>query len=328
MQSRWKHRRAAVVLVWLMLLLAACQPPAGDEGPLAALMRTPSSTPDVLGFMQVPSPACLVADWASMQTNRPQGDLLAWSPDGTRLAYLAPQPATSWYVGLASVAIGPRFEDRSELVPNLMAVGDLTWSPDGTQIAFVALRGDENVQTVLVSRMNDGSLTDLFPFDQARGDSRTSQKSIIGWRDNNRIRVFSSCGEDCQQEYEIHVITGAARPAGGAQRRNASITPTPGVVKVLDSLEPEVNQRSYDPSIFPRVFNRPNWSPDGTQVLYLDRRGLLWNLNPEAKTQYVIEIGLRDVDETKWSPDGLRAAIRAEDRIYVFELPCGGRALP
>jgi Tol biopolymer transport system component len=263
-----------------------------------------------------------------MQTNKLQGDLLAWSPDGTRLAYLGPQPSTSWYVGITSIAEGPRFEQRSALVPNIMAVGDLNWSPDGTQIAFVALRADENVQTILVARADGGTLTDLFPLDEARSDRRGSQKSINGWRDANHLLVLASCEEDCQQPYEINVSTGVIRPTGEAERRNALKTPTPGVIKVLDHLEPEVNQRSYDPKVFPKVFNKPNWSPDGQQVLYLDRRGLLWNLNPGSKSQYVVDIGLRFVDETKWSPDGQSVAVRAEDRIFVFDLDCTGASLP
>jgi hypothetical protein len=317
-----------LTLVLSVLLLAGCQFDNGGQAPVPAFRLTPSTTPDNLGYTSVPSPACLVADWSSMQTDKLQGDLLAWSPDGTRLAYLAPQPSSSWYVGLASVAQGAGYTERAALVPNIMAVGDLTWSQDGTRIAFVALRTNENLQTVLVAHADGSTLTDLFPFDEARSDLRSSQKAIIGWSDTSHLRVQTSCGEDCQQELEINILTGAARPSSDSERRNAMKTPTPGVIKVLDGLEPYINQQSYDPKVFPRTFNQPNWSPDGQMVLYLDRRGLLWNLNPDNKAQYLLDLGLRFVNETKWSPDGLQVAVRAEDRIFVFDLACHGSPLP
>ena len=314
------------ILLIAALVLSGCQPGEGADAP--AIAQTPSTTPDVLGYTTGQSPACLLADWSGMQTNKLQGDLLAWSSDSARLAYLAPQPSTSWYVGLTAVAEGPRFEQRSILVPNIMAVGDLNWSPDGSQIAFVALRSDESLQTVMVARSDGSSLTDLFPFDQARSDLRTSQKAISGWSDANHLRVITSCEEDCQQEYDINVTTGTSRPDGAAERRNALKTPTPGVIKVLDGLEPVVNLQSYNEKEFPKGLSKPNWSPNKKQVLYLDRRGLLWNLNPSSKSQYLLDIGLRFVDETKWSPDGLKVAVRAEDRIFVFELTCSPSPLP
>lgn len=296
--------------------------------PAPVIALTPSTTPDNMGYTHVPAPACLIAEWSSMQTNKPQGDLIAWRLDGQSLAYLAPQPSTSWFVGLVSQAQGPEFSQRAALVPNIMAVGDLNWSPDGSMIAFVALRTNENVQTVMVARSDGSGLTDLFPFDEARSDQRSSPKAIFGWSDDAHVRVVASCDEDCQQEYEVNVLTGTVRSSGEAERRNAMKTPTPGVVKVLDGLEPNVNLQDFDPDEFPRGFNQPNWSPDGQQVLYLDRRGLLWNLNPSSKAQYLLDIGLRDVDETKWSPDGSHVAVRAEDRIFVFDLACNGSPLP
>lgn len=257
-----------------------------------------------------------------MQTNKAQGDLIAWSPDGTKIAYLAPQPSSSWYVGMVSLAQGPNLEQRSALEANIMAVGDLNWSPDGSMLAFVALRTDENVQTVMVTRTDGSGLTDLFPFDKAHSDQRSSQKAISEWTDASHVLVLTSCADDCQQEVEINVLTGAVSQAGTSARRNAMKTPTPGVVKVLDGLEPQVNLESYDPKVYPRGFSDPNWSPDRQRVLYLDRRGLLWNLDPASKSQYLLDIGLRFVDETKWSPDGKRVAVRAEDRIFIFNLSC------
>jgi Tol biopolymer transport system component len=312
----------------LISLLAGCQLAAGPSVPVSAIALTPSTTPDNQGYYAVPAPACVIAEWSSMQTDRLQGDLIAWSQDSSRLAYLAPQPNSSWYVGLVGQAQGKDLSQRAILVPNIMAIGDLNWSPDGTMLAFVALRTNEAVETVMVARTDGSGLTDLFPFDEARSDQRTSQKAIKGWTDANHILVLTSCAEDCQQETEVNVLTGTISQNAESERRNAMKTPTPGVVKVLDGLEPEVNLQSYDAKVYPRGFSRPNWSPDGKFVLYLDRRGLLWHLDPASKAQYLMDLGLRDVDETKWSPDGQRVAVRAEDRIFIFDLACNGSPLP
>ena len=37
---------------------------------------------------------------------------------------------------------------------------------------------------------------------------------------------------------------------------------------------------------------------------------------------YPLDIGLRDINETQWSLDSARLGIRAEDRIFIFEVPC------
>ncbi len=57
-------------------------------------------------------------------------------------------------------------------------------------------------------------------------------------------------------------------------------------------------------------------------ILYLDNHGLLWVLDPKLKQQYILDVGLRSVYETKWSSDSQLVAVRAEDRISVFEVPC------
>ena len=311
-----------------VVLLAGCQLVAGPNAPVSAIALMPSTTPDNQGYHSIPAPACLIAEWAGMQTDKLQGDLIAWSPDSSRLAYLAPQPSSSWYVGLVGQAQGKDLSQRAILVPNIMATGDINWSPDGSMLAFVALRTNEALETVMVARTDGSGLTDLFPFDEARSDQRSSQKAIGRWTDANRVLVYSSCADDCQQQAEINVLTGGISQSAESERRNAMKTPTPGVIKVLDGLEPQVNVQSYDPKVYPRGFSEPNWSPDGKFVLYLDRRGLLWNLDPASKAQYLLDLGLRDVNETKWSPDGLRVAVRAEDRIFVFDLACNGSALP
>lgn len=313
----------ALVSIFLMLsLLAACSLLPGEDLVDPDTMLTPTATPDTLGYRAVPSEACLIADWASTQSNRRQGDMLAWHSDSQRIAYLNPHSTTSWYIGVVSIASETDYATRETLVPNVTATGDLTWSPEGDKLAFVAIRLDEGVQTVMVVNADGSGLLDLFPDDEAFTDTGTSDKSILEWQDNNILEVAVSCGEDCQQRYEIDVRDGFAAPLGDSERKNASGELDREDVKTLDGLDIKPHLIEYDPEVYPRGFSSPNWSPDKEDVLYLDRRGVLWLLHPEDKTQYIIDIGLRLVSETKWSADSSQVAVRAEDHIFIFEVPC------
>ena len=308
----------------LGLITPACAILPIPESSSSIEMLTPTTTPDALGISVVQSSACLITSWSSIQTNKAQGDLIAWDPGSEQIAYVAPIVSSSWYVGALTVTTSPDFNEHTPLAPNVTVMGDLTWSPDSERIAFVALRGDESVQTVMVARRSGSDVIDLLPLDQA-GTAANSQKSVIAWLDENRVRVMSSCAEDCQQALDASLSSGEIRPYGEQERWNENKPFTPGPSKSLDGLEPNVNTVAYDVDLFPKYFNSPNWSPDRESVLYLDRYGLLWLLHVNDKTQYLLDIGLRFVNETKWSPDGTRVAIRAEDRIFVFETPCISR---
>jgi hypothetical protein len=322
---------SAILLIILVLgsgLLSACD---AIPDPAAARVRTPTptATPDPLGYQAIADQSCQVSNWATIQaeqriggqTHWLQGDLIAWQPgshnSGGNLAYLTPDDRSSWFTGRLMLARGPEFTEPISLAPNVLVSGDLTWSPDGSWLAFLAFRPNEGIYTIMVVRSDGSRLTDLFPTDLAQTDMRASQKAVIGWKDNNTVQVIASCGEQCRFAYDLSV----SEPPGPI------LNPTP----VMDyhelnrNLEISTNILEHTPEDFPRGVRTPpppKWSPDTDQVIYLDRRGLLWLLLPEAKNNYLIDVGLRDVYEAQWSPDSKKLAVRAEDRIFVFETPC------
>jgi hypothetical protein len=327
----WQRKITAITLLFLLAggLLGACD--VLPEAPAAALVRTltPTATMDPLGYQAVAAQSCQVADWATIQSEQRQGgqtlwlqgDLLSWQPgsenSGDRLAYLAPDERTSWFAGRLMLAEGPDFTEHIPLAPNIFVSGDLTWSPRGDWLAFLAFRPNENIYTIMVVRSDGTGLTDLFPTDIARTDARTSRKAVIGWSDNTTVQVIVSCGEQCRAAYDISV-NGPAEPV---------LTPSP----VADyhelplNLQISRNVLEHAPEDFPRGIRTPpppDWSPDAQKVIYLDRRGLLWLLSPETKTHYLVDVGLRDVFEAQWSEGSSKLAVRAEDRIFVFETPC------
>lgn len=321
-----------IIFVWIAVagaLLAGCalvpQPPsaAQNQQPTA----TPFATPDPSGFQGVEPRACIVSDWNTMQTDKPSGSLIAWQPGSSsipRLAYLAPGNRSSWYTGVLMLASGTGFEEHKELATNVLATGDLTWSPSGDRLAFLAFRPDENVYTVMTVNADGSGLTDLFPTDLARTDSRTSQKAIIGWRDDNTVQVMSSCGEECRQAFDITID----EPAGPV------LTPTPVEYykDLTKNLTVDPVSPKFDKEDFPRGMSDEtavlNEAPNGDLIAYLDRRAILWMVSVPEQIMYVLDIGLRDVEETQWSLDSTRLAVRAEDRIFVFEIPCRSQTAP
>ncbi len=195
-----------------------------------------------------------------------------------------------------------------------LANGDLTWSPDGTWLAFVAFRPNEGLYTVMAVRADGSGLIDLFPTDLARNDSRSSQKAIIGWRSDSTVQVMVSCGEECRQAFDINV------------NEPSQVALTPTVVKdytlLREYLQISQNALTITPAAYPKNMVTAKWSPDERLVAYLDRRGILWMLSVEEKINYILDIGLRDVYEIQWSSASDTLAIRAEDKIFVFEIPC------
>jgi Tol biopolymer transport system component len=76
----------------------------------------------------------------------------AWSPDGTKLAYVVATGATS-DVHVATINVGgddaapeaiPQLDDDEAIAPNAANDWGPSWSPDGSQIAFVSDRSGNN----------------------------------------------------------------------------------------------------------------------------------------------------------------------------------------
>jgi hypothetical protein len=325
-----RSRRAlwalAVLLVATALLSACGRPPDPADLPDSAISPTPTMDPS--GFQAVETQACLVRHWSTIQGERRQagttiwmrGSLLAWQPARAgedappALAYLAPNERTSWFTGVVTLVTAPDFNKPIALAPNTLAVGDLTWSPDGSRLAFLALRADDGLYTVYTVRADGTGLTDLFPDDLAQTDVRTSRKAIIGWRNNSTLQVMVSCGEACRQSYDMNV--------------SASIVSLPSPTQAahhgdLDKhLEMYRNTLPFQEDDYPRGMRDPNWSPDQQRFTFIDRRGLLWLGDMEGQTHALLDIGLRDVTETQWSPHSDFISVRAEDRVFLFRTVC------
>jgi len=323
-----KHILALLLVFSLSAgLLSACASlpqPVEVEGSMTV---TPTATLDPSGYQAVEPRACQTGSWQTLQSEQRQGNittwlqgnLTAWQPGSTNLAYLAPGERSSWFTGVLMLAIGPDFKEHRQLAPTILVNGDLTWSPSGDRLAFLAYRPNESLYTVMVVNEDGSGLLDLFPADIARTDQRASQKAIAGWKNNRTLQVIASCGDVCRLGFDIDVTA----PPGPV------FTPTPlGHYRVLnDNLQIDRREQTVTPDDFPKIIStprvsRPHWSPDDRMISYLDRRGVLWVLLIDERINFPVEIGLRDVYETQWSSAGDHLAIRAEDRIFVIQVPC------
>lgn len=331
---------ASVLLIILLTagLLASCSG-ADDSGGLPAQAKTltPTATLDPSGYQAVDSPACLVNEWNTLQAEQRragtiqwlQGDLLAWRPGQPagqeELAYIAPTDRSSWFSGALTLAKGQALAEQILLAPVVLANGNLTWSPSGEWLAFLAYRPNDNLYTVMVVSADGARLVDLFPADLARTDTRTAQKAILGWKNSRVVQVIASCGETCRLAYDLDVslpsqpvLTPTVAEDYTEMRR--ALLPDPLVITITPNNFPK--NMLVTPSANLRYMGTVNWSSDMKKAAYLDRRGILWALSTEKKINYILDIGLRDVFETHWSPNADALAVRAEDRIFIFEDPC------
>lgn len=316
----------AAALLGGALLLSGCKYLSANPADSAASgTAAPTPTRDPSGYQVVPAKACQAIDIATaqVQNSSPQGPMLAFQPGSQNLAYLAPTTRTSWYVGDLTLLKAPDYQTSIRLAPNVLVAGDLVWSPSGSRLAFLAYRVSESLYTVMTVQANGKGLTDLFPTDLARTDARTSQKSILGWKDDATLEVMTSCGEECRSTYDLRADT----PAGGP------LTPTQvaDYRSLQQSLQLHPNMPSYNPEHFPKSMPTPdpvkitptqNWSPNNLLVAYIDKRGFPWMLSIQEKVMYPLDIGLRDVYEIAWSADSQAVALRAEDRIFLYQAPC------
>jgi Tol biopolymer transport system component len=255
----------------------------------------------------------------------------AWSPDGTRLAYLTKEQRTGRFALYTVRADGSNLR---RVTSDRTLIGPPIWSPDGLRLAFTTT--DFPGPTVLHTAWADG--TGLVQIDTG------SLIADFTWSpDGSRIAYLVSAGA-----FELRCAfadgTGRRALSGAGEVRTGGIAwspdgsrllyradeDTPGIV-ALYSASPGGTDRlclSGDPEPGRQVLDGFTWSPDGLHVAYRVARSSeatveLWTTHRDGGAPYRISGELADDwihSAFAWSPDGLWLAFRTTDeRLIMFD---------
>ncbi len=318
-RPRYRKRYVLIFLILMLLFPSGCSP----ESPLSPLLPvseatptpevTPTATPNDNGYPFVFSPYCKVGEWNTIQTEGPQGDLMAWSPVEDMLAWIEPGKTGNWSAGNLVVSSGPLLKNRAPLNIDALAFGNLSWSSDGKILAFVALRRSDTLYTVITVDFSGDRprVKDQLPDEAARTDNWGSDKAIIGWKGPAQLEVASSCGPDCDTPITIDLTTNTWRATSDITRKS------------LQDYWKISNKRPVDdPTLYPPMVEDPSWSQDDTMMSFIDERNNLWAINLPEKTQMQIPYYLGYVQEVKWSSNSRLMTVRNESQIFLLSMDC------
>jgi hypothetical protein len=239
----------------------------------------------------------------------PQGDLIAWSPEGDTVAYIAATQGSSWNVGELNILSAPLFDTPVRLATSV--AGELTWAPNATSVAYLGLRRSDNLYTIGLAYPSGRTSQDLFPDEAARTDDYSSQKAILEWMDSGRLRVLVSCGVDCMQTMDVNVQNGLSSQVGDPIQRYWDVW-------TMHTLHP-----TSMPTEYASLPGQLNWSPDDQHIAYIDDAGNAWVINANNSSLYPLEIGqYGTATETDWSSDSTYLAVQVDQYLKIFAFKC------
>jgi Tol biopolymer transport system component len=193
----------------------------------------------------------------------------AWSPDGTRIAFVG---------GYGQLyVVNPDGSNQTLLSKQTRNIESPAWSPDGTQIAFKSLvNGTSEVYVINADGSQEKCLTNHASF-KARHIAEQDDYPV--WSPDSKRIAFASMRDS---QFDIHVMN-----ADGAQRVNLTNKPafygvpawSPDGKRIAFSSEREGNNfeiyvMNSDGTDLKRLTNNPGWdgnpvwSPDGARIAF------------------------------------------------------------
>ena len=210
----------------------------------------------------------------------------AWSPDGSRIAFLANPTGGHRATGLALYTMAPDGSDVQVVAPSLpggLDLAPLVWSPDGEKLAFHAYEGGSwpPRNALYTVRLDGTEITQI-------AENVVSKAS---WSpDARRLAVARVEGEN------IVLVTLAAD--GSDEQMITNIT----AQEVFESWK----------SRYRASLHTVSWSPDGSRILYTCDSGVcVVNLEDGHITELAKGTNAWEDEQyaAVWSPDGSRIAV-------------------
>ena len=238
------------------------------------------------------------SDRKRVTVNRNLDTSPAWSPDGTRIAFVKLRIADrSVPSGIYTIAADG--SDERAILTHVNGLPDSTlhwgpeWSPDGGTLAFAVASGVNSLYAV----ETDGSgFRELF---HNESSSSSIEVSHVDWSPDGQWMAFSSYKSSYSDpETNLYVIGSNGE----------------GLTDLLSDVEQEPPVR--------RIFDL-EWSPGGSRILFsagILAKGYVFLINADGS-------GFRRITEghwATWSPDGSRIAVRDHSEGALVSMALDG----
>jgi Tol biopolymer transport system component len=206
-------------------------------------------------------------------------DQAAWSPDGSRIAFMSASASNYEVTVMNANGTG-----RRQITATPFAEEEPTWSPDGSRIAFAGKDPNNNTATDLEIWVINADGTGLTQLTNTSNDVRDTDPA---WSPNGDRIAFLSEGRPEQTNSDIYVMD--TNPA------------TDDAVNLTDDTTTPVYQYNDED---------PSWSPDGTQIAY-STIGDVWKMDSSTGANKTnLTDGSGGGARPAWSPDGSRIVYR------------------
>lgn len=203
----------------------------------------------------------------------------AWSPDGTRIAFVSERTGAAQVYRISATG-----QALTQLTQGSEAKSDPAWSPQGGSIAFLAHAGEETVLQ-LVDAL--GTTTK----DLSGPDAR--QVEYFSWAPDGLELLFDSATDSGREIWRVLADGSGLSRFANVNGREPSWSPNGQ--RIVFTSEDGIYVADRDGTNLKRLtaFSgaRPAWSPDGRRILFLSRangEGVapdLWMMNADGANQ-------------------------------------------